>query len=209
MDRKTREGITIRRLWAADRGRFAAHLLRLDRASRRQRFTGGVSDSLVLCYAKGSFGPGDVVYGAFLAGELRGAAELRPDAATVGRGYFGSALVRAETALSVEEPFRRRGFGTALLGRVVGAAGMRGLDVIEFTCDADNKAMQRLAEKFAAELTVHGDQVAGRLIPYRGATFSYWREASRDLAAYAAAMVDSRRLGGFRSRSAAADALSP
>jgi hypothetical protein len=193
MDRKVSERVAIRRLWAADRDRFAAHLLRLDRVSRRQRFTGGVSDTLILNYVARSFAPGDIVYGAFFAGELCGAGELRPD------GFFGSGPARAETALSVEEPCRRRGCGTALLGRIVGAAGMRDLDFVEFTCGVENEAMRRLAERFAAELSVEGDQVVGRFVPYRGASFSYWRETSRDMAAYAAAIVTSGRRGPWLS----------
>ena len=194
MDRKTGERVTIRRLWAADQDHFAAHLLRLDRASRRQRFTGGVSDTLILSYVARSFAPGDIVYGAFSGGELRGAGE--PDAEACGDGYFRSGPARAQTALSVEEPYRRRGCGTVLLGRIVGAAGMRNLDIVEFTCGAENEAMRRLAERFAAELSIQGDQVIGRLVPYSGAGFSYWRETSRDVAAYAAAIVASRRRGG-------------
>jgi GNAT superfamily N-acetyltransferase len=199
MDRKNGERVTIRRLWSADRARFAAHLLRLDRATRRHRFTGGISDPLILRYVERSFAAGDVVYGAFFGAELRGAAELRPDCAAPSGGFLSAG--RAETALSVEEPFRRRGFGTALLGRIVGAAGMRNLDLIEFTCSVDNEAMQRLAGRFAAEMTLLGDHVAGRLVPYRGASFSYWREASRDMAAYAAAIVASRRTGAGLSAS--------
>jgi GNAT superfamily N-acetyltransferase len=195
MDRKTGERVTIRRLWAADRDRLAAHLLRLDRASRRQRFTGGVSDALILNYVARSFAPGDIVYGAFSGGELRGAGELRPDTETCGRGYSGCGPARAETALSVEEPYRRRGCGTALLGRIVGAAGIRNLDIVEFTCGVENEAMRRLAERFAADLSIQGDQVTGRLVPYLGASFSYWRETSRDMAAYAAAILASKRRG--------------
>jgi hypothetical protein len=51
--------------------------LRLDAASRRNRFRGGVADDVIRRDAEGAFEPENVIYG-FLADEiLRGAAELR------------------------------------------------------------------------------------------------------------------------------------
>ena len=56
---------------------FRDHLLRLDPQSRRDRFSGGVSDDFLIDYAAHCFGAGDLVFGAFVDGALRGAGELR------------------------------------------------------------------------------------------------------------------------------------
>ena len=69
--------IHIRRLWAPDKDAFRDHLLRLDAMSRAERFSGGVSDDFLIRYADHCFGAGDLVFGAFIDGELRGAGELR------------------------------------------------------------------------------------------------------------------------------------
>ena len=185
-------GATLRRLFEADRGRFAAHLLRLDPASRRQRFTGGVCDQLIVRYAERCFQPRDVIFGVFFDGDLRGAGELRPDAERRASDVFGFEPPRAEAAFSVEERYRRKGFGAALLSRLLRAAGARGLETIDFTCQADNRAMRRLAEKFAADTAFHSDQISGYLTAQRVTTFACWRESSSDMASYAAAMIDKK-----------------
>ncbi len=71
--------VDIRRLWPIDRTAFRNHLLRLDETSRHDRFGGGVSDDYLKHYAENCFGRGDLVYGAFVFRQLRGAAELRAD----------------------------------------------------------------------------------------------------------------------------------
>jgi hypothetical protein len=67
----------VRRLWPADMPLFRDHLLRLDSRSRHERFSGGMSDDFLIRYAQNCFGEGDLVFGAFIDGVMRGAAELR------------------------------------------------------------------------------------------------------------------------------------
>jgi GNAT superfamily N-acetyltransferase len=98
-------GGTVRRLWLGETELYRQHLLRLDPESRRNRFGGAVSDEFVRRYSEPSALRGVIIYGFFVDGVLRGAAELR-------------LLARAgdaEAALSVERAWQSRGVGTALL----------------------------------------------------------------------------------------------
>ena len=190
MEEKHVSGATIRRLWSADREAFRAHLLRLDPQSRHERFHGGTSDEFLSHYADDCFRIGDVIFGAFVDGELRGAGELRPD--RTGSPIFPlvAGPRRAEAAFSVEHAYRRLGLGEALFARLVRAAGNHGVETIDLTCQADNKAMQNLARKFTAELHFNADQITGRLTARRPTPFSLWREASSDAGDFAVAMID-------------------
>src|SRR5664280_1909415 len=67
----------VRRLWPADMPLFRDHLLRLDSRSRHERFSGGMSDDFLIRYAQNCFGEGDLVFGGFIDGVMRGADELR------------------------------------------------------------------------------------------------------------------------------------
>jgi GNAT superfamily N-acetyltransferase len=151
----------IRQLSAIDRPAFRAHLLRLDPESRHDRFHGGASDEFLERYADHCFAPGDMIFGAFVDGELRGAGELRPLSASddFSRGESG----HAEAAFSVERGYRRRGLGARLFERLMRAAEACRIIEIDFTCGADNKAMLNLARQFHAELLFHADHVTGRL----------------------------------------------
>jgi GNAT superfamily N-acetyltransferase len=183
---------TIRRLWAADMPAFRDHLLRLDPQSRRDRFSGGVSDDFLVHYAAHCFGAGDLVFGAFVDGALRGAGELRSaDSIWSERAPFAQKAV-AEAAFSVEEPYRRRGLGERLFARIVRAASNHGVQTIEIMCQADNRPMQRLAAKFSTELRFEAHEVNGRLIARRPTAYSLWREATQDVADLAASMAEAQ-----------------
>src|ERR1700758_4321833 len=82
----------VRKLWNADAEAYADHLLRLDPASRRNRFGGAVADQFIRRHADRAFDPTNVLYGFISDGVLRGAAELRP---------FG--VGQAEAAFSIEK----------------------------------------------------------------------------------------------------------
>src|ERR1700680_1638334 len=88
----------IRKLWIGKAEKYPAHMLRLDPDSRRSRFAGGVSDDFIRGYVDLSNSLDAVVYGFFIDGSMRGAAELRP---------LGIHLPRqAEAAISVEKPWQ-------------------------------------------------------------------------------------------------------
>jgi GNAT superfamily N-acetyltransferase len=183
----------IRRLWDADRELFRAHLLRLDPESRHDRFNGGASDEFLNRYADRCFAPGDMIFGAFIDDELRGAGELRPIATDDAKPPYFAAPGRAEAAFSTEREYRRRGLGLRLFERLMRAASGHRIGEIDFTCSADNKAMQSLARKLSAEMHFRADQVTGRLIARHATAFSMWREAASDANDYALAVLGAQR----------------
>ena len=71
------DGGIIRKLWLGETDAYRDHLLRLDRESRHRRFSGAVSDEVIVRHAETANEFGVVVYGFFVDGVMRGAAELR------------------------------------------------------------------------------------------------------------------------------------
>jgi GNAT superfamily N-acetyltransferase len=176
------EGAVIRKLWIGETDQYRNHLLRLDPQSRRNRFGGGVSDEYIHNFVDQSISLDSVVHGCFIAGTLRGAAELRP---------LGSRLPRhAEAALSVEKSWQSHGVGSGLLARTLLTARNRGFRHLHMMCLADNERMQQLARKFAAELSFDFGSVVGEVESSRPTPLSLMREFFTDGHGYAAAMLD-------------------
>ena len=180
----------IRRLWPADMAAFRDHLIRLDVRSRHERFGGGVSDEFVIAYAEGCFGQGDLVFGAFIDGTMRGAGELRSRDAIWSEQAPFRRHIHAEAAFSVEEGYRRSGVGAQLFRRIEIAASNHGVETIEIVLMPDNVGMMRLAAKFKTQFAFEENQVAGRLIARRPTPFSLLREASRDFADFTSSLFD-------------------
>jgi RimJ/RimL family protein N-acetyltransferase len=182
----------IRRLWLSDMPAFRDHMLRLDSRSRQQRFGGGVSDEFISNYAEHCFGKGDLVFGAFVEGRLRGAGELRStDAIWSEQAPFGR-HIHAEAAFSVEAEFRRRGLGERLFRRIERAASNHGVETIEIVCLPDNDAMMRLAAKFRTQFVFDANVFAGKLTARRPTALSLIREASGDVADFASSLFDAQ-----------------
>jgi len=172
----------IRKLWLGETDRYRDHLLRLDADSRHSRFGGGVSDEFIRNYVSTTFGLSAVVHGFFVDGVLRGAAELRP---------LGPAFVReAEAALSIEGDWQSHGVGSALLGRTLLAARNRGIKTLHMACLANNRRMQELARKFAAELSFDFGGVVGEVAAPRPTPLSVLREVVADNCGFATAVLD-------------------
>ena len=138
------DGGVIRKLWIHEADHYRDHLLRLDAASRRNRFGGAVSDERIREHVDSSSLLDAVIHGFFIAGVLRGAAELR----STGSPLSGE----AEAAFSVEKPWQSHGVGSELLSRTLLAARNRGIKFLQMNCLADNRRMQQLARKFDADL---------------------------------------------------------
>jgi GNAT superfamily N-acetyltransferase len=173
-------GGTVRRLWIGEAELYRQHLLRLDAESRRNRFGGAVSDEFIRRYAQSSALSGAIIYGFFVNGVLRGAAELRL------LEHGGD----AEAALSVERPWQSRGVGTALLERVLLAARNRQVERLHMLCLAENRRMQQLARKSDAALSFEAGSVMGEMkAPHPTAT-SLMRELVADGTDLATAMLD-------------------
>lgn len=154
---------TIRQLRPSDLPRFRDHLLRLDAASRRDRFNGITDDEFVEAYAERCFSAGTTVIGFLEDGEVHGAAELheRPDLPEA----------TGEIAFSVEKHLQHQGIGSALFARLIGHALALGYEKLYVTTHSGNDAMKALARKFNAHLTfLHGE--AAGLIDLEGVRMS-------------------------------------
>ena len=175
-------GGLIRKLWIGEADLYRDHLLRLDPASRRNRFAGAVSDEFVRDYADISFGIDALIHGFFIEGSLHGAAELRPIGAPIAR--------EAEAAFSIEKPWQSHGVGSMLLERTLLAARNRGLKFLHMTCLADNKRMQQLARKYDAELSFDFASVVGEVAAPRPTPLSLMREILADGHGFVTAIFD-------------------
>jgi len=126
------------------------HLLRLDPASRHERFNGFLDDDFIERYAVRCAEDGTVIIAYIENGLVRGAAELHPP--------DQSPDSQPEVAFSVESSVRRKGVGTILFRRLIAEARCMGYRGLRITTGAENHAMRALAHKFGAHLTfLHGE----------------------------------------------------
>ncbi len=176
------EGGMIRKLWVSEIDKYRDHLLRLDSASRRNRFGGGVSDESIHNYVDSPIALDTVMYSFFVDGVMRGAAELRPLGVRFPR--------QGEAAFSVEKPWQSYGVGSALLRRTLLTARNRGFRLLHMSCLADNRRMQQLARKFDAELYFHFGSVVGEVESSRANPLSVMKEIMADGHGFATAMLD-------------------
>lgn len=175
----------IRKLWPGERDLFIAHLLRLDADTRRNRFGVGVNDSFLIQYAHTTFGVGGIVFAYVEDGVVRGAAELRGLGDLVDHG--------GEAAFSVEQGWRRRGIGAALFARLIRAARNRSVNTLYMTCLPQNRAMQNLASRFHADLTMESDGVTGHLDAEGPTPFTILGEAVDDARGLATVALSAQR----------------
>jgi len=131
------------------------HLLRLDRASRHDRFHGFMDDSFIEHYAEKCANDGTVVIAFFENGVVRGAAELHPPEQ--------SPDSLPEIAFSVETSVRRRGVGSILFRKLIAEARAKGYTSLRITTGAQNEAMRALASKFGAHLTFRQGESTGTI----------------------------------------------
>jgi RimJ/RimL family protein N-acetyltransferase len=179
-------GGTIRKLWPAETDKFRDHLMRLDKESRHLRFTHSVSDAFIESYAaRVSDRMSDmsaIVYGYFVDGAVRAAAELHKLGTTWGK--------HAEAAFSVEEPYQNEGLGTELMGRVIRAARNRGVEHLYISCLAENTKMQAIARKHEANLRYELGDVVGDIVPPAPSYISMFMEAVEDRVGLMTAVLD-------------------
>lgn len=131
------------------------HLLRLDPASRRDRFNGVVDDDFLRKYAAGCFDDGVVVIGYIDGGEVHGAAELHAPKRT--------ADATPEIAFSVERHLRRQGVGSVLFKALLAEAKRHGYPQLRVTTGAQNDAMRALARKFGTSLSFSHGELSGSI----------------------------------------------
>ncbi len=181
---KATSGI-VRKLWPNERDAFLDHLLRLDPASRRDRFGLTVSDDFLRNYALKSFGLGGFVFGYVEEGKVRGAAELR--------GLDDLASDTAEAAFSVEKEWRRKGIGAALFRNLIISARNHGHGRLLMTCLRSNEAMKALARKFSAEVAIDIDCANGLLDAGQPTPITIFDEAVDDMKGFAMLSLDLQR----------------
>lgn len=152
----------IRTLKASEQHLLRDHLLRLEPASRRDRFNGGISEEFLKTYAARCFEDGTIVIAYIQDGVVRGAAELHapersPDAVP-------------EIAFSVESRVRRQGVGSALFEQLLQEAGRKGYASLRITTGGQNEAMKALAQKFGAHLSFRRGEATGTTAPHASAS---------------------------------------
>src|ERR1700744_6734472 len=117
--------------------RLRDHLLRLDRASRHDRFHGFMDDSFIERYVKKCAHDGTVIIAYLRDGAVRGASELHPPEQ--------SPDALPEIAFSVETSVRRRGVGSTLFRNLIAEARTRDYGSLGITTGAPNDAVRELA----------------------------------------------------------------
>lgn len=171
----------VRKLGPGDAEAFRDHLLRLDAASRRDRFNGATDEAFIRKYAERSFEPMTTVFGWFEDGVLRGAAELhRPPE---GKDE------PAEAAFSVEPEFQRNGVGTSLLKRLIHYAQNRGIKQVQVVTSPQNRAMQALARKFGAKMSYVYGETVGTIDAAPGTTLTMMLEAFEDVQGFVSSIL--------------------
>ena len=174
------DGGIIRKLWVGETDKYRAHLMRLDKESRANRFGGGVSDDFIENFVKLTFDLDAVLHGFFVHGTLRGVGELR----------MLDIADEAEAAFSIEKDWQSHGVGTALLERTLLAARNRGIKLLHMACLVNNARMIELARKFEAELKFDFGSVVGEVEAAHPTPMSVWRELVADSHGFATAMFD-------------------
>lgn len=182
MDESYLWGGIVRKMWLTETEKFRDHLLRLDEHNRRMRFGMAADDQFIESYASRINDMQSLVYGYFVGGEMRGAAELRNIGDTWRRD--------AEAAFSVEAEHQNRGVGAELLGRAIRAARNRGIGRIYMNCLAENHKMQRLARKYEAELHFDHGEVVGKVVPSSPTYVTLWNEVFDDSKGFVMAVLD-------------------
>ena len=175
-------GGTIRKLWPSENDKFRAHLLRLDKESRRLRFAHFVSDQFINDYSDSMPDHGGIAFAYIEDGEVRAAAELRKLADQWGKD--------AEAAFSVETAYQGIGIGSELMGYVIRSARNRGVTHLYMSCLAENRKMQAVARKHEAQLRFEYGEVIGEIIPDDANYFSLVSEAVEDRIGFMLAVLD-------------------
>jgi GNAT superfamily N-acetyltransferase len=142
----------MRRLGREHRAELQDFLLRLDRDSRCRRFGHAASDDVVAAHAVTALEDAGVI-GAFVDESLRGALEI----------YSCAPHGAPEAALVVDQSWRRRGLGWALLCAAAGSEA-QGIRLI-FT--RDNWPMRHLASKANARFDLVLDEICAEVTPAR------------------------------------------
>lgn len=145
----------VRTLGLKEGALLREHLLRLDAASRHDRFNGFIDSGFIDRYAAKCMTDGTIVIAYLEDGVVRGAAELHQT--DLKRDSL------PEIAFSVESSVRRKGVGSLLFTRLIDKARALGYRKLRITTGAQNDAMRALANKFGAHLTFRSGESTGSI----------------------------------------------
>jgi GNAT superfamily N-acetyltransferase len=172
----------VRKLYPWEWDALRAHLLRLGPEDRRLRFCRPVDDAAIHAYCDRIDRQRTTVIGCFMAGTLRGVAELIQ--------FPQEWPSSAEIALSVEQPFQRQGIGGRLLGQVLLVARNRTVRTVHLISLAENEPLQHLARKFGARTETYYSSTQAEIgLPWPS-YLSLFEEISADGHAYIGAAFD-------------------
>jgi RimJ/RimL family protein N-acetyltransferase len=160
--------ISIRQLLSMEQEELRSHLLRLEPEERHARFSSSANDAFINQYVDRLElrGGAHYVLGAFIDGQLRGAAEFRINAEDARA---------AEVAFSVEGDFQRRGLGRALFRRLLYVARNRGVRRLCLVTEPANRPMRALAQQYGMHFQA-GSDAEGSLTLLPATAFSLIEE---------------------------------
>ncbi|HTE16157.1 MAG TPA: GNAT family N-acetyltransferase, partial [Burkholderiales bacterium] len=133
------------RLEEADRPALRAHLLALDASDRRLRFGFAARDAAIERYIDNIDFSRDTLFG--VNGETR---------RFEGIAHLAINDKHAELGLSVLQPYRKCGVGTALVSRTAVHARNRGINLLFMQCLSENRAMMRIALSLGMRVVAKG-----------------------------------------------------
>jgi GNAT superfamily N-acetyltransferase len=139
----------IRRLERQDEAELRRILLGLDAAARCKRFGQAAGNAYMAEYAKNALTSATWIAGAFVDQNLRGVVEV----------YDGGPGRCAEAAFVVEQEWRRRGLGWALLRSALQMAAEAGTQSLRMIFSQHNWPMQKLAAKARGRFDMALDEI--------------------------------------------------
>jgi GNAT superfamily N-acetyltransferase len=140
----------IRCLGPQDEGELCRILLGLEPSGRCGRFGQAANDAYLSGYAKFALANADWIVGAFIDERLRGVVEV----------YNSGPHGYAEAAFVVEQEWRRRGLGWALLRAAMQIAAQSEADRLRMIFSRHNWPMRKLADKAGGTLDIVLDELS-------------------------------------------------
>jgi GNAT superfamily N-acetyltransferase len=143
---------------------LADHFIRLNPDDRRLRFGGlFMHDDVLKRYAASLDWNHACHIGWFEGGVLRGMAQLTVASRTVDAGPPWLRPGAGEFGVSVEQPWRRLGVATQLIGQAIAVARNRHVRDLYLLCRRENEPMRRLARKLGFHLAYDEGEVLGHI----------------------------------------------
>jgi GNAT superfamily N-acetyltransferase len=146
-----------------------AHFIALAAEDRRLRFGCSVNDAFVERYVDQIDFTLDAVFGVNAgSGSVEGVAHLAMD------------KKHTELGVSVLQPYRGRGIGTALVSRAAVHARNRKIEVLFMQCLSENRPVMRIARSLGMRVVTAGPESEGSLVLAPPNAFSIEREILAD-----------------------------